>query len=530
MKNDTIEVLEEYDKSLLISLSKDITSCITRQDLQRVVTNNLHKYFHFNDAMICLNNQDALTHEGYVAIVSKETTNHPDFTRGASMKYFINDGIFNIIEDAEEPVTFDMDELIMRSNRPWYVSFWNDINVKEIIGFPVSINNECIGGLTLYPKSKNSFSDNELNLVFALCQYIGIALTNIVAYERIVNQLKETNSYKAKLEEENLYLQEQIKITYNYDEVIGSKNGLRETFQLITNVAPSDSTVLILGETGTGKELIASAIHNASTRKGRPLIKVNCAALPVHLIESELFGHEKGSFTGATDRRIGKFELANNGTIFLDEIGEMPLELQVKLLRVIQEREFERVGGKAVIKSNVRIIAATNRNLQIEADAGRFRADLFYRLNVFPITLPPLRKRKEDIPMLVSHFIDKVNKKSGKKVTNVSAKVVKEMTLYNWPGNVRELEHVIERSVLMTTGNIISEVYLPLSDKKIGAAINEDLILKTLEENERSYILEILKKSNGKVRGTGGAAEILNIPPTTLHSKMKKLGIKKTVT
>ncbi|WP_243630351.1 sigma-54 interaction domain-containing protein [Taibaiella soli] len=329
------------------------------------------------------------------------------------------------------------------------------------------------------------------------------------------------------MEQENLYLQEQISFENNHSEIIGSASSLTNVFQLISNVAYSDTSVLIMGETGTGKELIARAIHNASPRKDQLMIKVNCAALPPTLIESELFGHEKGSFTGATERRTGKFELADHSTLFLDEIGEMPIDLQVKLLRAIQEKEIERIGGKTVIKTNVRIIAATNRYLQKEVEEGRFRADLYYRLNVFPVVLPALRERKEDMKQLITHFIQKLSNRLGKKITGVSPAVMLELSTYDWPGNIRELENVIERSILMAKGPIIEEVFLIRSSKKMTMQ-QEGAIDKSLEQMEREHIIAILQQCKGKIRGEDGAAAILNIPPTTLHSKMKKLGITKT--
>lgn len=520
----------ENEKSLLISLSRDITSCQTEEDVQRILSTKLVKYFQDTDIMVCLNNSDNITHQAFIYNVSKETINHPDFASGSTMKYFINDGIFNVIEDSDQPVTFDIDELVTRTSKPFYVDFWHSLKVEEIIGFPIRMNNKCIGAATVYPRVKNAFSESQLKLAQAICSYLGITLENIRSYKNILSQLEFVDRYKSQLEQENLYLQEQIKTSYNNAEVVGSNNGLKKIFQLVSNVALSDSTVLLLGETGTGKELIATTIHNASPRKGRVMIKVNCAALPAHLIESELFGHERGSFTGATERRIGKFELANNSTIFLDEIGEMPLDLQVKLLRVIQEKEIERIGGAGTIKTNVRIIAATNRNLLKEVESGKFRTDLFYRLNVFPITIPPLRERIEDLPMLVSHFIKKFSSKAGRTITNVAPGVINEMTRYEWPGNIRELEHVIERSVLMTTGKTITDIYLTKNDKvQLLSAKQEvyEVKLKSLKQQEREHILAALKKSNGRVRGPGGAAEILELPPTTLHSKMKKLGIKK---
>jgi transcriptional regulator with GAF, ATPase, and Fis domain len=309
-----------------------------------------------------------------------------------------------------------------------------------------------------------------------------------------------------------------------HNEIIGDGAEVKKTLQLISKVAPGASTVLILGETGTGKELIARAIHNSSLRNGKAMIKMNCAALPANLIESELFGHEKGSFTGAFERRIGKFELAHQGTLFLDEIGEMPPELQVKLLRVLQEREIERIGGKTSIKVDVRIIAATNRNLEKEMEAGQFRPDLYYRLHVFPIQLQPLRNRREDIPLLVQHFIRQNSQKTGRKTNGISDPVMTQLINYSWPGNIRQLEHVIERSVLLSESDTITHIHLPLQNT-IHA--EEEIILKTIDENERDHILKMLKFCKSRIAGSGGAAELLGVPPSTLYSKIKRLGIKR---
>jgi DNA-binding NtrC family response regulator len=311
-----------------------------------------------------------------------------------------------------------------------------------------------------------------------------------------------------------------------FEGIIGNSHLLLGVFDHITQVAPFDTAVLILGESGTGKERIAESIHTLSPRRKKPLVKVNCATLPATLIESELFGHEKGSFTGASDKKIGKFELANGGTIFLDEVGEMPVDLQVKLLRVLQEKEIEPIGGRS-FKIDVRIIAATNRNLEKEVAEGRFRLDLYYRLNVFPIELPPLRERAEDIPALATHFINHYNDKAGRKITGLSDKVIKNMLAYHWPGNIRELEHLIERSVLLTKGTIIEDIALPLAKHKELSAGMQGTRIKTIDENERDHIITVLKKCNGKIWGAGGAAEVLNVPPSTLKSKMKKLGIQK---
>jgi DNA-binding NtrC family response regulator len=311
-----------------------------------------------------------------------------------------------------------------------------------------------------------------------------------------------------------------------FNGIIGNSHLLLTVFDLVTQVAPFDTSVLILGESGTGKERIADCIHSQSPRKHKPLVKVNCAGLPPSLIESELFGHEKGAFTGAIEKRIGKFEQAQGGTIFLDEIGEMPIDLQVKLLRVLQEKEIEPIGAVSSRKIDIRFIAATNRNLEKEVAEGRFRLDLYYRLNVFPIEIPSLRERREDIPALAKHFIAIYNHKAGKAITGLSEKTEKNLLAYPWPGNIRELEHLIERSVLLARGSEITEIKLPSHAKPVPFS-DGDLPLKTIHENERDYIITVLKKCRGKIWGTGGAAEILKIPPSTLKSKMIRLEIQK---
>jgi DNA-binding NtrC family response regulator len=313
-----------------------------------------------------------------------------------------------------------------------------------------------------------------------------------------------------------------------FEGIIGRSHLLLNVFDLITQVAPSDASVLILGESGTGKERIADCIHNLSPRKDKPFVKVNCAALPSSLIESELFGHEKGSFTGALEKRIGKFEKADKGTIFLDEIGEMPIDIQAKMLRVLQEKCFERVGAENTTKVDVRIIAATNRNLEKEVADGRFRLDLYYRLNVFPIELPPLRERPGDIPELAAHFVRYYSNKAGKKITGLSDNALKSMTAYHWPGNIRELENLMERGVLLSKGELIENISLSGGQKKDLGTSQEPL--NPLKANERDIIIDALKKSGGRIFGAGGAAELLNLPPTTLTSKMKKLGIRKEFT
>ena len=336
---------------------------------------------------------------------------------------------------------------------------------------------------------------------------------------------------KKQLEVENEYLQEVVDVAYNYSEIIGTSKEMQNVFRQVSQVASTDSTVLILGETGTGKELIARAIHNSSSRKDKLLVKVNCASLPANLIESELFGHERGAFTGAFEKRIGKFELANNGTLFLDEIGELPIELQAKLLRALQEKEIERIGGRAIIKCDVRIIAATNRKLHEEVKAQRFRSDLFFRLNIFPIRLPSLKDRKEDVPMLAHHFLQKFSKKMNKKIIGIENSSLQSLMSYQWPGNIRELENVIERAVIINNSKVLKiglgDLGQQNQDFEQSSGNLNIFQVKSYKDAERELILKTLEISNGKIRGEGGAAQLLKINPTTLESKMKKLGLVK---
>ena len=328
---------------------------------------------------------------------------------------------------------------------------------------------------------------------------------------------------KARLEAQNIYLQEEIQGNHNFEELIGGSTSLKKVLKNVGRVAPTDSTVLITGETGTGKELIARAIHNLSPRKDRPLVKVNCAAIPAGLIESELFGHEKGAFTGALTKKMGRFELADKGTIFLDEIGELPLDLQSKLLRVLQEGEFERVGGTQTFKINVRVIAATNRDLEQLSKTGHYRPDLYYRLNVFPIHLPALRERESDVPLLVQYFVRKFAANFGKKIDRISERMMAGLQRYQWPGNIRELEHVIERAVILSDGSELEPIeWLSQPNGKAGAAKTQ-----TLEEMEHQHIVDILDQTNWRVSGEKGAAKILGLNPTTLEARMKKLGIER---
>jgi formate hydrogenlyase transcriptional activator len=332
--------------------------------------------------------------------------------------------------------------------------------------------------------------------------------------------LSEIKTLKDQLEAENIFFRQEIRMKHQLDHILGESDALKYVLYRAEQVASTNTPVLILGETGTGKDLIAAAIHNMSLRKDRPLITVNCAALPANLIESELFGREKGAFTGADTRRVGRFEVAHGSTLCLDEIGELPLELQVKLLRVIQHNEFERLGSSHTVKVDVRIISTTNRDLEEEVRSGRFRKDLYYRLNVFPITVPPLRQRKVDIPLMVQAFIERYARKLGKQITSIHKETMKALQDYPWPGNVRELESIIERGVILCPGPV-----LHLADKLEISTPLPSLALRTLEETERNQILKILSETRWRIEGKEGAAAILGLHPSTLRARMHKLGI-----
>ncbi len=350
------------------------------------------------------------------------------------------------------------------------------------------------------------------------------------AEDELEKAFEEIKRLKERLHDENVVLREQIDQVFMFEEIVGSSPALKTVLSSIVKVAPTDSTVLITGETGTGKELIARAIHKGSQRAGQAFISVNCAAIPSSLIASELFGHEKGAFTGALQRHQGRFEMAHSGTIFLDEIGELPAETQIALLRVLQERQFERVGGSRVISSDVRIIAATNRDLSAAIAAGAFRADLFYRLNVFPIDVPPLRRRQEDIPMLVEYFVERYAEKAGKQISKIDKNTLKLCQSYHWPGNIRELQNIVERSVILCTGDTFSIDAAWLSSKIVARQKASAPLTKTLQGYERELIEAALAESNGKVAGPNGAAAKLGIPRSTLDLKIKQLNIRKRPT
>ena len=390
-----------------------------------------------------------------------------------------------------------------------------DEGVKSLCCVPLLSHDRALGSLNVGRRREDAFAQDEIDLLSQVAQQVAIAVENALAYRQI-GELKD------KLAEEKLYLEDEIKTEYNFEEIVGESPALKRILKQLEIVAPTDSTVLIQGETGTGKELVARALHNLSTRRERTFVKLNCAAIPMGLVESELFGHEKGAFTGAIAQKIGRFELANGGTLFLDEIGDVPLELQSKLLRILQEQEFERLGSTRTIRVNVRLIAATNRDLHQMVADKQFRSDLYYRLNVFPIVVPPLRQRAEDIQALVRHFVSKYARRMKKTLESVPSEAMNALIRYHWPGNIRELENFIERAVILSPGPTLQ---IPLAELKQSEHAPAAAPSLTLTAAEAAHIQRVLKETKGVIGGPSGAAARLGMKRTTLHAKIKKLGI-----
>jgi formate hydrogenlyase transcriptional activator len=390
------------------------------------------------------------------------------------------------------------------------------IGVKSNCNVPLIFRDRVLGVLGIGRLHENAFTSDDVDLLIQIANQVALAVENALAFHEI-------DTLKKKLEEEKLYLEESIQTDHNFQDIIGESKALKHVLRQVETVAETSSTVLIYGETGTGKELIARAIHNLSRRRQRTFVKVNCAAIPTGLLESEMFGHEKGAFTGAIARRIGRFELAHQGTIFLDEVSDVSLELQPKLLRVLQEREFERLGSSHTTKVDARVVAATNFDLAGMVGEKKFRSDLYYRLNVFPITVPPLRERPEDIPLLVHFFASKFALQMKKRIERIPAKAMAALIAYPWPGNIRELQNLIERAIILSRGTVLE---ISLAELKLHAeATTTSAGAETLEAIERTHIRRVLDETNWVVSGTTGAAARLGLPRTTLINKMRKLGI-----
>jgi formate hydrogenlyase transcriptional activator len=516
---------EERNRSLL-QINNAIITNLTQQALLHSISEALHRLISFDRCAITLYEPDRDTFR-FLAVEGDLLS---DYFR-AGLEDSRNETCASWVFDHQQPLLRrDLEKERQYANERRLVAE----GIQSMCVLPLVFQGKCIGTLSLVSREKDRYSDEEAVFLQEVANQVALAIQNMQSYQEI-------DSLKARLEKENVYLQEELRTEHNFEEIVGNSPALLKALHAVDQVATADTTVLIYGETGTGKELVARAIHSRSARNGRALVNVNCSAISAGLVESELFGHIKGAFTGALDRRIGRFELADGGTIFLDEIGELSLETQVKLLRVLQEHEFEPVGSSRSLRVDVRVIAATNRNLREAVQAGRFRSDLFYRLNVFPIELPPLRERRSDIPQLVAFCVSRFSKRLRKKIDGVSRESMENLVDYPWPGNIRELQNVIERAVVLSTDPTLrlDRDLTPVAASAKGTEAPEtgaperrqaDLelpkLLLTLDEVDRNHILAALQHTSGVVDGPKGAARILNLHPNTLRHRMDKLGIK----
>jgi|RhiMethySRZTD1v2_1073278.scaffolds.fasta_scaffold27118_3 formate hydrogenlyase transcriptional activator len=491
----------------LLQVNNAVVTCLDREDLLKAIAQALRGVVPFDRAALCLdepaeNAFRVLRVDGPVPL--PPITPQRDFwpREGSRTGWIVTTGQSLNSADLREDVRFIEHEPLVRAG------------ILCALSVPLAAKGKVIGTLNLGSREVGKYGDWDCELLAAIADQIGLAIQNMLAYEEIT-------TLKSRLEQENLYLQEESRADGAFADVVGETPAIQKVLASVRKVAKTDSTVLVTGETGTGKEVVVRAIHENSGRKDKILVKVNCAALPSGVIESELFGHEKGAFTGALTRRLGRFELAHGGTLFLDEVGDLPLELQAKLLRVLQEGEFERLGGSATIKVNVRLIAATNRDLKRAVAEGRFREDLFYRLNVFPIAIPPLRERREDVPRLARHFVMLCASKMGKTIESISEQSLSKLTAYGWPGNVRELQNVIERAVILSPSRRLElDEVLPSP-----AAGSKTIPGRSLEHVERDHIIAVLESVGWRVSGDRGAASVLGLKRTTLEARMRKLGI-----
>src|SRR5215470_13539164 len=499
---------EKARLKLLLELAKQAVSNQELRDVLRAVITSIRNGLLCDGVCICL----IPSNGGELQVCALDFPDEADFQEGATI-----------------PLSGTIAGHVVQTAKPWCGSREEACThfPRQLLlapGFttgcmlPIPGRHPVLGTLGLVRREDNSFTEDEINFLTQVSNQIGIAVENVRAYQQI-HELRE------KLAQESVYVQDDIRDEANFEEIVGKSATLRRILAQVETVAPTDSTVLIYGETGTGKELIARAIHNLSPRHGNAFVKLNCAAIPTGLLESELFGHEKGAFTGAISQRIGRFELANRGTVFLDEVGEIPLELQTKLLRVLQEREFERLGSTRTIRTDARLIAATNRDLSAMIEEQSFRSDLFYRLNVFPIRVPALRERQEDIPLLVRHFVQHYARRMNRVIDTIPSETMSALVRYPWPGNIRELQNLIERAVILSTGPVLRVPLQDLPNRPVMGSCRTKP--QTMEEAERAHILAALKETKWVIAGPNGAATRLGMNRSTVQFRMKKLGIVK---
>jgi formate hydrogenlyase transcriptional activator len=455
-------------------------------------------------------------------------TREPTFVRPA-IAFSVEDDPAGLVWQTQQPfVIASLDKLTRWQQWRERVQAYG---VESLCFFPLTTARRQLGTLNFSCKEPSAYDDVDLGFLQLVAKQVAVAVENALAFEEMDAAFREIRALRDQLAKEKAYLEEEVRTEHNFGEVVGRSAALRRVLQQVETVAPTGSTVLIRGETGTGKELVARAIHDLSPRRGRTLVKLNCAAIPTGLLESELFGHEKGAFTGAISQKVGRFELAHRGTLFLDEVGDIPAELQPKLLRVLQEQEFERLGSTKTLHVDVRLVAATNRDLVAMAADGRFRGDLYYRLNVFPLVLPPLRERRDDIPPLVRHFTQRFARRMGRRIETIPSAIMEALVRYSWPGNIRELQNVIERAVILSPG---SSLQVPLGDLQAQATQAEEPtalpkaqadVPVTLADAEREHIIGALRETSWVVGGPKGAAARLGMKRSMLYWKMKQLGI-----
>jgi formate hydrogenlyase transcriptional activator len=498
---------------LLLDLTNRVVSTLDLHALLREIVASLRRVMHCEGVGVTLPDPDT----GGLRLHALDFPTSRGFVQEGPLTAEISQSVVSVFE-TRRPVNMDRDAIVADGTIALE-------GANSLCRVPLVSHERVLGVLSLGSVREHAFSDDDVEFLEQVGSQIAIAVENATAYRQIA-ELKD------KLVQEKVYLEDEIRSELNFEEIVGSSEGLRQVLRQIEVVAPTDSTVLIYGETGTGKELVARAVHNLSPRKANAFVKLNCAAIPTGLLESELFGHEKGAFTGAIGQRIGRFELANHGTVFLDEVGEISLELQPKLLRVLQEREFERLGSTRTIKTDARLIAATNRDLEEMVEAQTFRSDLYYRLNVFPVRVPSLRERPDDIPQLVRHFVRQFSRRAQRRIETIPSDTMDALVQYHWPGNVRELQNVIERAVIVSQGSILR---VPIADLKPRrsekarpprpAPAQGPSLRETLDETERQRILNALERAHWVVAGPNGAAALLKMKRSTLQFRMRKLDI-----
>src|ERR1700677_2353990 len=502
----TPELQREGDRlKLLLDMTTTLVSTLECREILRTVSASIRQVMHYDIVGVWLPDEEGV-HLRQLAMDFPESRG---FAKEDALQP-IEGSVIGMVFKAGRPVVLDL------RSEPLATHVSTEVRAEALesgCALPLISRGRTLGVLTLGSRVENAINPEAADFLMRAAGQLAIAIENRLAY-------REVAELKDKLAREKLYLEDEIRGELDFEGIVGQSSALRHVLNLVETVAPSDSTVLLLGETGTGKELIARAIHERSHRKKRTFVKLNCAAIPTGLLESELFGHERGAFTGAIAQKVGRLELADQGTLFLDEVGDIPIEIQPKLLRALQEREFERLGSNRTKQVDVRLVAATNRDLEKMMEDREFRSDLYYRLNVFPIRIPPLRERPEDIPLLVRYFRQKYGRRMQKQIDSVPAKAMKKFSTWHWPGNIRELENFIERSVILTRGTALQA---PIAE--LGHNGGHVPVVDTREANERDEIVRFLKMTNGRVAGPDGAAAKMDVKRTTLISRMKRLGI-----